>query len=139
MVTIEDIYDLLMDECGIKREKLNPEINIHDDCGVTGDDFHELMERYAKEFQVNMESYLWYFHTAEEVQSMFGLLFPPPDQQVTTIVVSPNLLVNIANSRKWNIQYPEHVLTKNRWDIVLSQLSWILIPLVVTVLYFLRK
>lgn len=118
MVTIEDIYQLIESECGVKSEKLSPNSDIGEEFGVYGDDFDELMLAYSKRFQVNLESYLWYFHSCEEVGSPFAFIFPPPDQRVKRIIITPELLLKYANSKVWSINYPEHTLPKRRWDIL---------------------
>ncbi len=122
MITIEDIYQLIENECGIKSQKLSPNSDLGDDFGVVGDDFDELMIAYSERFQVNLDSYLWYFHSSEEAGSPFSFIFPTPDQRVKRIVITPEVLLKYANSKVWSINYPEHTLPKRRWDILTLQI-----------------
>jgi hypothetical protein len=52
--------------------------------GTVGDDFHELIENYAKTYCIDMTNYIWYFHTDEEGgwNSIGGLFFAPPYKKV---------------------------------------------------------
>jgi hypothetical protein len=92
--------------------------------GISGDDFHELMDRYAKTYSIDMTNYLWYFHADEEGgwNSLGQLFFDPPYIKVSRIPVTPALLANFAQKGKWNIEYPEHDIPKRRYDILLNQI-----------------
>ncbi|KZN44350.1 DUF1493 family protein, partial [Pseudoalteromonas luteoviolacea] len=116
MAIIEDIYQLIESECGMNPNKLSPNSDIVDEFCVYGDDFEELMVAYSKQINVNLDTYLWYFHSREEADSPFAFIFPPPDQTVKRIVITPELLLKYANSKAWSINYPEHTLPKRRWD-----------------------
>jgi hypothetical protein len=80
------------------------------------DDFHELIEKYAVELNVDMNAYLWCFHSDEEGQNIGGLFFKPPYRRVTRIPVTPDKLISFAISGKWSMQYPSHNLPKFRVD-----------------------
>ena len=59
--------------------KITDESDIYNDLDMVGDDFHEMIEKYAKIFGVNMTNYLWYFHAEEEGVAFFGeIFFKPP-------------------------------------------------------------
>ena len=118
MLTIEDIYHFIEDECGIKSKKLLPDSDLNGNFGIEGDDFDELMLAYSNKFKVNIDSYLWYFHCDEEGVSLFAFIFPPPNKRVEKIVVTPELLFNCAQSKVWSVKYPMHTLPKKRWDII---------------------
>ena len=62
------------------------------DKGIHGDDFHELIDEYAKVFKVDMTGYLWYFHADEEGNSFGGSIIKPPYDRVKRIPVTPALL-----------------------------------------------
>ena len=79
MLTIEDIYHFIEDECGIKSKKLLPDSDLNGNFGIEGDDFDELMLAYSNKFKVNIDSYLWYFHCNEEGVSLLAFIFPPPN------------------------------------------------------------
>jgi len=77
---------------------------------IVGDDFHELIEKFAQTYSVDMTDYLWYFHCDEEGWRSYlcDFFFPPPYKKVKRIAVTPLLLTEFANKGKWHIQYPEH-------------------------------
>ena len=92
--------------------------------GTVGDDFHELIEIYAKTYSVDMTTYLWYFHADEEGgwNSIGGIFFAPPYKKVRRIPVTPALLTDFAIRGKWNIEYPEYKVPKRRYDILINQI-----------------
>jgi len=122
MESIETIYNFLEKTQGIKRSNLNSESDLCFDLGIEGDDFFELEEAFEKEFKVNMASYKWYFHHAEEgLFNLGGLFFNPPYARVKHIPVTPSLLLKAVNEGSWPIQYPEHTLPSKRYDVIISQ------------------
>ena len=118
---IEQIYKFLIEEQGVKRSKLSPDSDVRNDLGVEGDDFSELIESFAEKYHVNMDSYRWYFHHGEEGWNIGALFFKPPYDQVETIGICPQILLDAAKSRKWPIRYPEHQLTEGRPDITFNK------------------
>ena len=111
------VIQLIMDTTGSSRDEL---IHCHDiagELGITGDDFFELMDAFAKEFNVDMAEFLWYFHTREEGTNLGSTFFPSPDQRVERIPISLDNLVNMAQSGKWSVDYPAHKLPKRRRDV----------------------
>ncbi len=139
MNTIADIYKLIESECGIELDKLNSNSDLMGDLGIYGDDFDELMLAYAKKFDVNLDSYLWYFHSCEEVGSPFTFIFPPPNKRVKRIVITPELLSKYANLKKWAVKYPEHSLPKYRWDIISLKIFFVLCALLGVFLAFVKS
>jgi acyl carrier protein len=121
--TVTDIFKFLSEELSISIEELNINSDINEDLGVDGDDFFELMEAFSKNFNVDISNYLWYFHHGEEGLNIpGGIFFKPPYNRVNRIVITPKILLESANSRKWLIEYPEHNLPKKRYDILINQL-----------------
>lgn len=114
----ENILTFLTDLVG--REKIVSQTDIFLDLGVTGDDFHEMIEKYQKTFNVDMTSFLWYFHADEEGQSIGGGFFKAPYERVKRIPVTPQMLLDFANKGKWTIDYPEHTLPKRRYDLIIN-------------------
>lgn len=119
MYTIEEIIDF------VKRtsatDDVTPDTDIHITLGVCGDDFHEMMDKYAERFKVDMGGYLWYFHTDEEGHNgLGGTFFKPPYERVTRIPVTPEMLLAFANKGSWSINYPEHTLPKRRYDLLIN-------------------
>ena len=127
MYSQEQIDNFIKEKAGIDELKPGDDLmNVH---GVCGDDFHELMDEYAKLFNVDMAGYLWYFHADEEGgwNSIGGSFFRPPYERVTHIPVTPALLLDIANKGRWEIQYPPHKWPKRRWDIIINQVLFVVV------------
>ena len=127
MVTIDEIFNLIKSECGISQKKITPNTDIFNDLCVEGDDFSELIEKYATRFNVNMADYLWYFHNTDEGVNIWSFIFKPPNKRVNRIVITPQLLLDYANAKKWNVAYPQHDIPKNRRDLIYSNLVWLMI------------
>ncbi|CAD5284775.1 MULTISPECIES: DUF1493 family protein [unclassified Imperialibacter] len=128
---LSDIYSLIRDF--ISNEPINPNTDIFKDLWLVGDDFHELIEGYAKKFDVDMTSYLWYFHADEEGHNFPGGLFSaPPYERVKRIPVTPELLLEFARTGLWNFPYPEHSIPKRRYDLLInSGFFWLIVVLIV--------
>lgn len=118
---IEQIYNFLIEERGVKRSELSHESDLSNDLGIEGDDFSGLIESFAERYQVNMDSYLWYFHHREDGWNLGALFFKPPYEQVKTIGICPQTLLEAAQSKKWPISYPNHQLTEGRPDITFNK------------------
>jgi hypothetical protein len=130
----QQILSLIEDHTGVDNSELTPATDIFRDLGCVGDDFHELIEKYAEQFNVDMSEYLWYFHADEEGSNFIGgAFFNPPYLRVERIPITPALLLKFALLGKWKINYPEYKLPKKRWDLVINQIviigliiSWLL-------------
>ena len=62
-----------------------------------------------------MTDYLWYFHADEEGHSGIGqLFFKPPYEKVERIPVTPQMLADFIETKKWKVKYPEHDRPKSR-------------------------
>ena len=135
-VTEEEIIRFLKEETF--EENVTSTTDIFNECGVSGDDFHELIEKYQKTFNVNMETYLWYFHADEEGNNFIGgSFFKPPYKRVNRIPITPKMLTEFGNIKKWEIEYPKLTLPKRRYDIIFNQI--ILILLSIYLIYYLIK
>lgn len=131
MPTLTEMMDFVKEYTG--STDIYSDTDIFED-GTVGDDFHELMEKYAQTFSVDMTDYLWYFHADEEGGlSVGGLFFAPPYKMVERIPVTPAMLTEFAEKGRWNIKYPQHKFPKRRGDILVNQLfvvvvvSWLII------------
>ena len=119
MPELHEIYAFLSKASGISQAKLSPSADLECDLGITGDDFFELAEQFSNEFHVDMSTYRWYFHHGEEVTFNPGaLFFKSPNRQVQHIPVTPELLLEAADSGRWPVVYPKHRLTERRYDIL---------------------
>jgi hypothetical protein len=90
--------------------------------GVAGDDFHEMIEKYAKQYDVDMSDYLWYFHADEEGFNSIGRqFFKPPYERVERIPVTPQMLADFIATKKWKVAYPPHDIPKPRTDLTINK------------------
>lgn len=126
-ISIGVIREFVAKQTGCDICEITDDIDIFQDLGCVGDDFHELIEIYAQQFEVNMSSYLWYFHTDEEGCNLGAFFFKPPHQRVKRIAVTPAMLHQFAEKREWGVVYPEHSIPKRRIDMYLSWLLYLLI------------
>lgn len=125
---MDDIINFLREETGYRRA-ITAETRLDGDRLAYGADHHELIENYAKAFNVDITDYKWYFHTGEEGLSLlpiWRILFNPPSARVKPIDITVRMLLEYANSGKWQLSYPEHHLPKRRYDIILSNITAIL-------------
>ncbi len=134
---IEEIYDFLIEFQGVRRSELGPKVDICLNLGIDGDDFFEMESEFAKRFKVNMDSYLWYFHHGEEGWNFGGIFFPPPYSQVQYIPVTPEILLNAANTNVWQVQYPDHEIKSRRAEQIINRSVTLLLILIASMsLYF---
>ncbi|WP_214229585.1 DUF1493 family protein [Pedobacter sp. B4-66] len=112
--TIENIIDFLKEQS--LEDEINPQTNVCDDIGMSGDDFDEMMTAFAEKFSVDMTSYLWYFHAEEEGSWTSLSLFPRANEQVKRIPLTPTILTDFANLGKWSVIYPEHKVTLTEYN-----------------------
>jgi hypothetical protein len=132
--TIKDIYQFLEKEVGVKSKYLAPNTDLFLDLHIEGDDFFELEESFEKQFNVDMSSYRWYFHHGEEGWNPGGLFFKAPQDCVTRIPVTPNLLLDSANNNQWMLDYPEHTIPHKRYDLTLNIVFTIFNVLIILVI-----
>jgi hypothetical protein len=124
MTEIDHIITLIRAFTGFRGE-ITAESTLVQDLDIWGDDLVEFFEAYLIEFNVDMSSYRWYFHTREEVSPHLGsIFFKPPNKRVPQIPITVSMLKDFADSGKWSVQYPEHTLPKYRIDIILD---WIIL------------
>ena len=127
MYSQQEIDNFVKEMAGL--DDLKPGDDLMNDLGVIGDDFHDLMAAYSKHFNVDMSTYLWYFHAKDEGAwtSIGSSFFRPPYQRVEYIPVTPSLLLEMANKGVWDIQYPPHKLPRRRWDMIIDQVFFLIV------------
>ena len=106
-VTIDDIHEFLVEELGLKGKKLRATSDLERELGCTGDDCFSMLEVFAKRFDVNLDSYLWYFHYDDEAgvllspgPSMIKRIFGRPKATIKRVPLSPQLLLDSAKKRQ---------------------------------------
>lgn len=99
---------------------LSDDTDILEEFRISGDDACELMERFEDTFGVDMANYRWYFHHGEEAAHIGTLFIKPPNRRVNRIPITPRILVEAAQTKRWSVKYPEHKLPPVRWDVVIS-------------------
>ena len=126
--SLQEILTFVIHNTGCAANEVTSKCDIINDLGCYGDDFDELIDSYAKVFNVDISNYRWYFHSAEEghTNSIGRIFFKTPYERVTHIPVTPDLLLSCANAGKWLISYPEHRLPQRRYDIIINQLVAVL-------------
>ncbi len=121
MVSLNDIYNFIAENCGVNADELAPDMDLSRDMGIEGDDFFELEAEFEKRFSVDMSTYRWYFHHGEEGSfNIGGLFFKPPYSRVKRIPITPELLRQSANAHSWQLTYPEHQLPPRRFDLIIN-------------------
>lgn len=133
-----EIITLIIDKVGVRETEITNDIDINEGLGCSGDDFHELMDEFAKKFNVDMSNYLWYFHTEEEgFNSLGGSFFRPPNERVDHIPVNLRVLMEAVSTGRWPIEYPPHEIPKRRWDLTINGI--LLIAVLLWMLFSLMK
>jgi Protein of unknown function (DUF1493) len=118
---VNGIRNFLKDFSGVYPD--DPNSDIFKDMAVIGDDFHDMIEDYAKRYNVDMSDYLWYFHADEEgFTSIGGQFFKPPYERVKRIPVTPQMLADFSVTKKWKVDYPPHKIPKQRWDLTINRI-----------------
>ena len=122
-----EIKNFIIYKCGCDDNEVTYDCDIVNDLGYWGDDLDEIIDEYSKKFNVDMSTYLWYFHAKEEGHNIGSVFFKAPDERVKHIAVTPTLLLESANSGRWLVSYPEHKLPKKRYDIMVNQVLVLMI------------
>ena len=135
MYKLEDIINFLEKEISNSIDiKLNSDLE--NDLRITGDDVSELIYKYSIKFNVNMETYLWYFHHNEETVGGLGaMIYKSPRKRVSHIPITPKILLESANAGYWKIKYPEHQIPKIRYDIVINYIiSFVFLAFLISII-----
>ena len=119
---IETTYEFIIRSERILTGELTPNADLHDDLGITGDDFSAFMRKFENEFNVDMQNYRWYFHHAENgALGIGGLFINSPSFRVPHIPVTPRLLLQAVTEGSWPVQYPDHDLSGKRYEITIDR------------------
>ncbi len=131
---IETIYEFIIRLEPILLSDLSPYADLHDDLGITGDDFTKFIREFEKEFRVDMQDYRWYFHHPEQGALGFSGLFKnSPSFRVPHIPVTPHVLLQAVIQGHWPVKYPDHDVSGIRYDITIDRvIALALVLLLVT-------
>ena len=121
MATTDEIIEFLINLSA--ADEIYPDSDIFSDIGIVGDDFNEMIDKFAKKYSVDMTNYLWYFHNEDEgLGNPGGLFFKAPYNRVERIPITPQILTDIANKGKWDLLYPKHEVPKRRYDLLINSI-----------------
>ena len=108
--------------------------DLFDRFGIEGDDASAFMDGFGDRFGIDGENYRWYFHHREEGTNFGGLFFAPPYRRVQRIPITPDILIEAVETKKWPLKYPTHQVPTVRWDIRMNQLL-LVVPVVLLALW----
>ncbi len=98
------------------------QVGDHDDlleaAAMSGDTAMGFFDDFAKTFDVNMDGYLWYFHTQEDGVNIGAYFFAPPNKYVHRLPITLDQLANFASRGRWVYAYPNHdvpSIRKDKW------------------------
>jgi len=137
MIDEKQIIDFI--ETEFWKSNLDSNSDIFNSLRIDGDDCEELLKKYTEKYNVDMSLFIWYFHYQEEASLSFRigrLFFKNPYDSVKQISITPKLLTEFALTKKWNIDYPEHKLSKYRYDLLID---WIFIIGFFITIYYLKR
>ena len=137
MLELDDILGFVQAQTGYHKP-VSESADLDREIGVFGDDMQDLLEAYAERFDVDMTSYLWYFHTGEEGVNLGGLFFKPPYCRVKRIPVTLAVLLRSARTGVWSVDYPYHFLPSRRLDMLVNQVITAIVFAVILWKYVLR-
>lgn len=87
------------------------------------------MDAFATQFGVDDDDYRWYFHGDEDGMNFGGMFFRPPYLRVERMPITPDILIEAIDSKRWPLRYPPHQIPAVRWDIRINQLL-VVVPLI---------
>lgn len=103
------------------RRPLADDADLFDVLGIEGDDAGGFMDAFVARFDVDAENFRWYFHHADEGWNIGGLFYKPIHRRFGRIPITLATLTEAVRTRRWPIEYPDHVVPARRWDIVINQ------------------
>lgn len=138
MDTIALVRKFISEECDYDKP-LTLQDDIFDHIRITGEDTVDFIREFSESFDVDMSSYLWYFHTEEEgIVNVGGSLFKSPDRMVSRIPITIQMLADSIKTKEWAIQYPDHQIPKVRKDFVANWIVLIMLPVVFLIWVYVR-
>lgn len=129
MIIEKEIIDFI--ETEYWKSNLQSNSDIFETVRISGDDCFELIEKFSKKYDVDISNFLWYFHHEEEGSwnSIGGYFYKSPDKLVNRIPITPKMLAQFAETKKWEINYPHHQVPDKRKDLIFNQIVLIIITI----------
>jgi hypothetical protein len=126
--SLDDVDCFIARQLGAKGSSSDADLFV--ERGLSGDDCAQFIGRFAAAFAVDLSGYLWYFHEREEpyAAAFLQIFFPAPQQRVTHIPVTAELLLAAANAGEWTVDYPPHSVSGPRYDVIAA---YVLITLLI--------
>ena len=136
MITEKEIIDFI--ETEYWKSNLQSNSDIFEIVRISGDDCYELIEKFSKKYDVDISNFLWYFHHEEEGSwnSIGGYLYKSPYKLVKRIPITPKMLTKVAETKKWEINYPYNKLPEKRKDILFNKIV-LIVTLILAIIGFL--
>lgn len=103
------------------KAPLADDADLFDVLEIEGDDAGEFMDAFVARFDVEAGNYRWYFHHADEGWNYGALFYKPIYRRFGRIPITLAVLTEAVRTKRWPIDYPEHVVPGRRWDIVINQ------------------
>ena len=109
--TFERVCEFVVDFCKVRRDMLTPESNLSGalwekgSLGIQGDDAHEFMEKFFREFEIDPGEYNWRLYFYPEGSDVFGflklLMFWKKREVVDIRVLTLRHLHDAAIRKRW--------------------------------------
>ena len=135
MVEPEDIVELAREfsfdhlVCGNDQDLLRA-------TGMDGEDANAFFDAFARKYSVNMNDFLWFFHYTADEPPYWRRVKPVgrDGRAFPMLPITPRLLADAANERRWPLEYPTHRLSVSRWPMIVMFVLLASLVLAVTVL-----
>jgi hypothetical protein len=85
---------------------MDPNTDVVDDSGIYGDDVWDLIDDFAKRFNVRMDGFQWCYHSGPEGCNPLWLIFPPWWSRKSHVPIRLADLVESARRQEWSVTYP---------------------------------
>lgn len=135
MVEPADIVDLAREysfahlTCGDDQDLLRA-------AGMEGEAANAFFDAFALKYAVNMNDFLWFFHYAADEPPYWRRVKPVgrDGRAFPMLPITPRLLADAANEKRWPLEYPSHRLRVSRWPMIVMFVLLASLVLAVTVI-----
>jgi hypothetical protein len=99
------IRTFVHEQTGLPHD-MAPGTDVVDDARIYGDDVWELVEEFARRFNVRMDGFRWHHHSGPEGCNPLWLVFKPWWAHKTHVPIRLSDLVESARRGVWVVRYP---------------------------------